>query len=299
MKKPLLSIVLVNRNHGELIEATLKSYINQSFSEFEIICIDGASDDDSIRLISQFPDVKLFSEPDKSSAEAFAKGMQLANSKYIMLGNSTDALIDENFISSSINYLERNQKISLVFGEVASFDLASNTFHKIDSYTQDSFGDYQKNFVTWLKTGETFHEHACIMRKDVLDFLFSDLTVYFKYIQGLDDDLFLTLRYLFHTNGFRSQFIDLLALGVANHENRISVDQRTFFLNHLDVYNRSLELFRQTLRRKARYRFISMNKDIPEKLGLFKFLEIKLFLEFRAFKKRLRKFVTQIFYINR
>jgi GT2 family glycosyltransferase len=122
--------------------------------------------------------VKLFSEPDKSGAEAFAKGMQRAQSKYVMLGNSTDFLIDKNFVSSAIAYLEGNNKISLVFGKVATFDIKSKAFQAIDSYTKSNFGDHQRNFVNWLVSGETFHEHACIIRREALNTIFEDLSGY-------------------------------------------------------------------------------------------------------------------------
>jgi glycosyltransferase involved in cell wall biosynthesis len=294
MKAPIMSIVMANKNHGLLVEKTLNSYINQSFNDFEIICIDGDSKDNSIRVISKFTGVKLFSEPDKSGAEAFAKGIQRARSKYIMLGNSTDFLIDENFISSAITYLEMNESISLVFGKVATFNIESKSFQAVDSYTKSNFGDYQRNFATWLVSGETFHEHACVIRRDIFNIIFEDLSDYFESIDKLDNDLFLTLRYRFHAYGFRAEYLPLDVLGVVNHENRVSVDQRKHFLRHLEFYNFQMKQFRKNFIKGEKYKFVSVGGTDTEVISSALLLKLELLLFFLKIRGILSNFYRKI-----
>jgi GT2 family glycosyltransferase len=283
---PVISIVVVNKNHGEMLDNTLQSYITQTFKKSELICIDGKSTDNSLSVLAKYPDIVLISEADKSGAEAFAKGITKARSKYIILGNSTDFLIDQNFVASAIDLLESNKAISLVFGKVVSFDRSTISYNSLESYQSNNFGNYKKNFSYWLIHGETFHEHACVIRREIFDTLFEDFADYFESIDKLDDDLFLTLRFRFHSHGFRADFIPLDVLAVANHENRISVDQRKYFLRHLEFYNVQMKQFRKNFIKKGGYKFISVEGDDAEFMGSISFLRLKLiliYLEVRGF----------------
>ena len=49
-----LSIVTINYNNAEGLERTLNSVLTQSYSEIEHIIVDGASADDSARVIKEY-----------------------------------------------------------------------------------------------------------------------------------------------------------------------------------------------------------------------------------------------------
>lgn len=290
---PIVSIVVVNKNHGQMLDNTLQSYMAQTFKNSELICVDGNSTDNSLDVIAKYPEIVLISEDDKSGAGAFAKGIAKARAQYLVLGNSTDFLVDPNFVSSAIELLQKNQAISLVFGNVVTCDSPTVSYNSLESYQSNNFGSYKKNFSYWLIHGETFHEHACVIRREVFDALFEDFADYLESIDKLDDDLFLTLRYRFHSHGFRAEYLPFDALAVVNHENRISVDQRKYFLRHLKVYNTQMKQFRRNFIKKG-YKFVSVEGDDVEVMGLLPLLKLRLvliYLEVRGFLGNLyRKF---------
>ena len=77
---PLVSILMINKNHGHYLEKTIRSYLNQSYKNLEIIVVDGGSTDSSIEIMQKYNRVKMYSSIDKSGAEAFAKSLNYCSS---------------------------------------------------------------------------------------------------------------------------------------------------------------------------------------------------------------------------
>jgi glycosyltransferase involved in cell wall biosynthesis len=78
---PEISIVVPSRNAGATIGRALESLINQAYPKLQIICVDGQSADDTLRVIQSFGSAisHVISEPDKNSADALNKGFRLAS----------------------------------------------------------------------------------------------------------------------------------------------------------------------------------------------------------------------------
>jgi len=51
-----LSIITVNLNNAKGLEVTLRTVFEQTFSDYELIVIDGGSIDDSIGIIKKYED---------------------------------------------------------------------------------------------------------------------------------------------------------------------------------------------------------------------------------------------------
>ena len=54
MSAIVVSIIIPNYNKGKFVSETLKSAINQSFVDLEVIVVDDGSTDDSIEVIGNF-----------------------------------------------------------------------------------------------------------------------------------------------------------------------------------------------------------------------------------------------------
>lgn len=99
----MISIITVCYNAEDTIEATILSVLENSFFDFELIIIDGASNDNTINIINKYISyIKVFiSERDLGIYDAMNKGLSLANGDWIYFLNSGD-LLDKNF-SPSLN----------------------------------------------------------------------------------------------------------------------------------------------------------------------------------------------------
>ena len=91
-----LSIITVNRNNAEGLEKTILSVINQKFTDYEYIIIDGNSTDDSIEIINKYSEHISFwvSEPDSGIYNAMNKGIKKANGEYVIFMNSGDCFFN-------------------------------------------------------------------------------------------------------------------------------------------------------------------------------------------------------------
>ena len=104
-KQKLFSIVTVAYNAESLIEGTMMSIFNQTFTDYEYIVIDGNSSDATMKIISQYSkriDI-VVSEPDKGIYDAMNKAIVLASGEYVIFMNCGDW-----FYSSTV--LERVSK---------------------------------------------------------------------------------------------------------------------------------------------------------------------------------------------
>lgn len=110
MKKIKLSIITINKNNARGLEKTIQSVINQNFTNYEYIIIDGNSTDGSKDILKKY-DKKItswISEPDKGIYNAMNKGIKKAKGEYCLFLNSGDYLVNNKVLNKafSLNFNE-------------------------------------------------------------------------------------------------------------------------------------------------------------------------------------------------
>lgn len=97
---PKISIITVNLNNGIAIRKTIESVINQTFTDYEYIVIDGGSKDGSLDVIKEYADKISYwiSEPDNGIYHAMNKGILKAKGEYCLFLNSGDSLYSEDIL---------------------------------------------------------------------------------------------------------------------------------------------------------------------------------------------------------
>lgn len=92
----LFSIITICYNSEKTIEKTILSVKENSNNLAEYIIVDGGSTDQTLAIVNKYKDVvtKIVSEPDKGIADAFNKGIRMAQGKIIALINSDDILLE-------------------------------------------------------------------------------------------------------------------------------------------------------------------------------------------------------------
>ncbi len=120
-KQPSLSVITVVFNNVKDIERTIKSVVNQTYSNIEYIIVDGGSTDGTLEIIHRYKDkiAKLISEKDGGIYDAMNKGIALATGEYVLFMNSGDEIYDINTVSKVFASAD---DADIYYGETEMFD---------------------------------------------------------------------------------------------------------------------------------------------------------------------------------
>lgn len=111
MKKPLVSVILPNYNHAAYLQDRLDSILNQTYTNFELIILDDASNDHSLSILEKYQNhrnVSHFIVNRKNSGSPFVqwkKGLELARGEMIWIAESDDSC-KPNFLETQIQHLK-------------------------------------------------------------------------------------------------------------------------------------------------------------------------------------------------
>ncbi|WP_154856962.1 glycosyltransferase family 2 protein [Cyclobacterium xiamenense] len=100
-QNPLISIITVCYNSEKYIDDAFSSILNQTYSNFEYILIDGSSTDGTLSKARAFKnllhqDFTIVSEKDDGIYDAMNKGIELAKGELICILNSDDFFVPES-----------------------------------------------------------------------------------------------------------------------------------------------------------------------------------------------------------
>jgi len=122
-KCPLVSIVTPSYNQAQFLESTILSVLNQNYSNFEYIIIDGASTDGSIEIIKKYQKYLAYwvSEKDEGMYDAINKGLKIASGTIFAYLNSDDLYLP-NTVQTVVDYFQKHSDISLIYGDCNFID---------------------------------------------------------------------------------------------------------------------------------------------------------------------------------
>ncbi len=117
---PLVSVIIPTYNHAEYLQERINSVLHQSYTNFEVIILDDASQDASKEIIEQhnhhFQIVhQVFNI--KNSGSPFLqwkKGIELAQGKYIWIAESDDTC-NLFFLETLTSILENNSSLLAIY----------------------------------------------------------------------------------------------------------------------------------------------------------------------------------------
>ncbi|HIE16114.1 MAG TPA: glycosyltransferase [Bacteroidales bacterium] len=121
------SIIMASYNQGEFIEQAIKSVLNQTYKNFELIIIDGMSTDNTPDIINKYKshsNVKVIQEKDKGLYHARNKGLLLATGDIISFLNSDDYYEPDSL--KEIYNVFNNNEVDIVYGITKAVDKEGN-----------------------------------------------------------------------------------------------------------------------------------------------------------------------------
>ncbi len=117
----LVSIIIPTFNASKTIGQALESIFIQTFGEYEIIIVDGASTDHTVQVVQDMIKYntccKLISENDKGIYDAMNKGIELARGSWMYFLGADDMLFSSNVLEEAAKHLSSSSS-EMMYGNV-------------------------------------------------------------------------------------------------------------------------------------------------------------------------------------
>lgn len=123
----LVSIIIPVYQAEKYIAATVKSVLDQTYPNFELIVIDDGTPDRSIEICQQFTDprIKIIRQENRGVASARNHGIRLAQGEYIAFLDADD-LWAPTKIEKHLNHLESSPTVGISYSYSTLIDGADN-----------------------------------------------------------------------------------------------------------------------------------------------------------------------------
>lgn len=121
-----ISIITATYNSGKTVGDTLKSVLAQTYHDYELLVVDGASKDNTLEVVKNMEPLfegrmRYISEPDKGIYDAMNKGIRMATGDVIGILNSDDFYTSDDALACIAWTLEK-EKVDAVYGDIHYVD---------------------------------------------------------------------------------------------------------------------------------------------------------------------------------
>ncbi len=241
MKQPLVSIIIVNWNGGQVFENCLRSLSKLSYKNWELIVVDNASKDGSYNLPKKLlrkTHIKLLkNKSNLGFAPANNQGYEVAEGKYLLLLNN-DTKVSINLLDVLVSKMETDTKIGVIQPKIKMMDYPDHLDNAGSFFTRTGFlkhwGFGQMDSREFESEKNVFSvKGACmLLRKDVIDevgLFDTDFVSYFEesdlcwrvWLSGFRV-VFYPKTFIYHKVGFTIKRLDVSNINFHYYKNRIS-----------------------------------------------------------------------------
>ncbi|GJL53174.1 MAG: hypothetical protein NPIRA02_03060 [Nitrospirales bacterium] len=120
--RPKISVVTPTMNCAQYIRGCIESVLAQNYDNFEHIIADGASTDETVEILKEYPHLKWVSEPDNGEAEALNKALAMANGDIISWLNADDNYFGQDVFRIVASEMNSHEGRHLVYGKTLLTD---------------------------------------------------------------------------------------------------------------------------------------------------------------------------------
>jgi len=174
-----VSVIIPVYNAQATIARALQSIIEQTYSDKEIIVINGLSTDGSLEIIHQFaPQIThIISEKDNGVYSAINKGLKLCSGDWVYILGADDYISDDSIIAKMMS--DVGEEKMLIFGNIINEKIENRAVPRKHISTFD-------NFLYWRNTT---HQQSVFYHKNLFRAFKFDET--YKVLADYDFHLFL------------------------------------------------------------------------------------------------------------
>ena len=128
MDKPAVSVVVPVYNAGKHLVSAIGSIVDQTFEDWELICVDDGSTDQSPEVLDWFADldprIRVFHQSNSGVVAAANRGHQLARADLVCRMDADDIAMP-NRLMHQVDFMRNNPEYVAVSGAILEIDIDS------------------------------------------------------------------------------------------------------------------------------------------------------------------------------
>lgn len=173
---PTVSVLIPVYNAEAYLAESIRSILNQTFSDFELILLDDASTDNSVEIIKSFTDKRIrFCQNEQNLGISGSRNrlMDLARGKYLAVMDNDDISLPQR-LEKQVAFLEKHSNISIVGTWCRLFSNAAprSFLQKIKKFIVNFGWEWHQpaapDIKDALKGSVVMHSAAMLRREDLL-----------------------------------------------------------------------------------------------------------------------------------
>jgi len=222
----MVSVIIVVYNGEKYIEQAIKSVLNQTYDNIELIVVDDGSTDNTAQIIKKYKNIKYIYQKNKGQGAARNLGLANASGDYIAYLDADD-LYEPNKIEEQIKILKKENDVDIVYNDLKVVDDKLNYLYTLKS---EGIYDKREDLLANIIYRQVVQGPVCIIlrRKCIEDIKWNEnLSYAFDY----DYTMSLCLKYKF-------KYLEKPLYIYRRHENNISN-------KHVVTMNEEIEIIKK------------------------------------------------------
>lgn len=151
---PKISVILTSFNHADYLREAVESVLNQTFSDFELLLWDDASQDNSWEIINEYQDrrIKAYrNERQMRGIWGINKAItEISSGEYIAIHHSDDVWQPEK-LAKQVAFLDSHPDVGAVFTQAQAIDSEGLNFNQENHFYTDIFDQPNRTRFEWLR----------------------------------------------------------------------------------------------------------------------------------------------------
>jgi glycosyl transferase family 2 len=130
---PLVTVVIPAYNHAGYLREAVRSVLNQSYPQIELIVIDDGSTDDTAHVLATLDgDFRWFSQDNSGQSQTLARGWDEARGE-ILAYLSADDCLESQAVEVAVAALQADAALAAVYPDFNLIDPASNVVRRVEA----------------------------------------------------------------------------------------------------------------------------------------------------------------------
>jgi glycosyltransferase involved in cell wall biosynthesis len=130
---PSVSVVMLTYQRADILHRSIKSILNQTYTDFEFIILNDGSTDNTKEVVSDYKDKRIrYYENEKNRGIVYSRNRaaSLAKGKYIMIMDDDDIALPHRMVQQKM-FLDQHPEIDVVAGQIKDYPRIPTLHDKI------------------------------------------------------------------------------------------------------------------------------------------------------------------------